>query len=99
MLATSRGSCKRGEPMALTDEDRLILDFEQGWWLLPGAKEDAIRSQLAMSPSSYYRALAELIERPEALAYDPLLVRRIRRTREQRRRTRFEGQPTGQRRP
>ena len=84
--------------MALTDDDRVILDFEQGWWLMPGSKEDAIRSQLDMSPSSYYRALAELLDDPEALAYDPLLVRRLRRTREQRRRARFENGPTGQRR-
>lgn len=85
--------------MALSDDDRLILEFEQGWWLLPGPKEDAIRSELHMSPSRYYRSLAELIDDPDALAHDPLLIRRLRRTREERRRARFDTTPTGQRRP
>ena len=85
--------------MALSADDRLLLDFEQGWWLRPGPKEEAIRAELHMSPSTYYRSLAELIDDPDALAYDPLLVRRLRRTREERRRARFEGRPTGQHRP
>lgn len=98
MLATSPRSCKRGEPMALSDDARLILDFEQGWWLLPESKEEAIRARLHMSPSTYYRALAELIDEPDALAHDPLLVRRLRRVREERRQARFDRQPKGQHR-
>lgn len=98
MLATSPRSCKRGEPMALSDDDRLILDFEQGWWLLDGSKEEEIRRRFNMSPSTYYRSLAELIDEPDALAYDPLLVRRLRKVREERRRARFEREPKGQHR-
>lgn len=97
MLATWSGSCKRGESMALTDHDRAILDFEQGWWLQPGPKEDAIRSQLGLSPTTFYKRLGELIDDSDALALDPLLVRRLRRTREQRRRARFDSRSTGHR--
>jgi hypothetical protein len=49
-----------------------------------------------MSPSTYYRRLRALVDRPEALAADPLLVRRLRRDRTERRRRRFVA-PTPQR--
>ena len=77
--------------MTLNGTDRAILDFERGWWLQPGPKGDAIRSELSMSPSAYYRQLTALIDRPDALAADPLLVRRLRRARTERRRTRHTG--------
>ena len=41
-----------------------------------------------MSASRYYQILNALIDRPEALAHDPLLVKRLRRLREQRQRNR-----------
>ena len=44
-----------------------------------------------MSPSSYYRALASLIEHARATNYDPLTVKRLRRQRDERRRVRIEG--------
>ncbi len=77
--------------MELTAPDRAILDFERGWWRLPGPKVTAIRARLGMSPTRYYRRLGELIEEPAAFAYDPLTVKRLRRLRSHRRRARFEG--------
>lgn len=77
--------------MPLSDRDRAILDFEREWWTLDGSKEAAIRARFALSPARYYQLLAALIDTPDAMAYDPLLVRRLRRTRERRRRARFEG--------
>ena len=75
----------------LTPTDRSILDFERDWWQSPGPKGDAIRQRLAMSPSAYYRRLDALIDRPEVLDLDPLLVRRLRRARADRRRRRYVG--------
>lgn len=73
----------------LTDEEKALLDFEgQGWWKYPGAKETAVREQLGLSATRYYQRLNALIDRPEALAYAPLLVRRLRRLRDQRQRQR-----------
>ena len=77
--------------MTLTGSDHAILDFERAWWQLPGPKAAAIRSELSMSPTAYYRRLSTLIDRPEAEAADPLLVRRLRRARADRRRTRHVG--------
>jgi hypothetical protein len=84
--------------MALSDLEQALLDFEQGWVLETGSKDAAIRERLGVSPSVYYKLRRTLIESDDALAYDPLLVRRLRRDGEQRRRTRFEGPSAGQRR-
>ena len=77
--------------MVLTDRDRAILDFERSWWSEPGPKEVAIRQRFDLSTTRYYEILNELLDAPEALEYEPLVVRRLRRVRERRRRARFEG--------
>jgi hypothetical protein len=65
-----------------------LLDFERSWTARL-SKEVAIRRRFGVSAARYYQALNRLIDRPEALRYDPMLVRRLRRLREVRRRTRF----------
>jgi hypothetical protein len=82
--------------MALTDRDRAILDFERSWWSEAGPKELAIRERFELSATRYYQILAELIDDAEALAYDPLVVRRLRRLRDRRRRARYEGRSVGE---
>lgn len=77
--------------MPLTDADREILDFECSWWQRTGPKASAIRAELGMSASAYYKRLGSLIDDPAALEADPLLVRRLRRDRAERRRTRHAG--------
>lgn len=63
-----------------------MLAFEQGrWWKYAGAKESAILVEFGVSATLYYRRLNSLIDRPEALAHDPLTVRRLRRLRDGRR--------------
>jgi hypothetical protein len=75
----------------LSAHERAILDFERSWWCFPGPKESAIRARLGLSTSHYYRVLAGLVDHPAAFEYDPLTVKRLRRTRELRRRTRLDG--------
>jgi hypothetical protein len=77
--------------VALTDQERAVLDFERSWWTADGVKEALIEERLGMTASRYYRQLNELLDRPEALEHDPLVVRRLRRLRERRRRARLEG--------
>ena len=77
--------------MPLTDRDRAILDFERTWWSEPGRKGVAIQARFGLSPTRYYQLLGELIGSHEAAAYDPLVVRRLRKLRSNRRRARIEG--------
>lgn len=65
-----------------------LLAFERSWWSYGDAKDAAIRDRFEVSAADYYRELNELIDRPEALAHDPLLVRRLRRQRSARQRQR-----------
>jgi hypothetical protein len=81
--------------MPLTDRDRAILDFERGWWSEAGPKELAVRARFDLSTTRYYEIVGELLDDPDALAYDPLVVRRLRRLRDRRRRARFEGRSAG----
>ncbi|MES9539189.1 MULTISPECIES: DUF3263 domain-containing protein [unclassified Actinomadura] len=72
----------------LSERDRRILAFERQWWKYAGAKEQAIRETFDMSATRYYQLLNILIDRPEALECDPMLVKRLRRMRTQRQRSR-----------
>ena len=76
--------------MELTDRDRAILDFERSWWTESGPKEAAIRERFELSATRYYQILNELLEAPEAYEYDPLVVRRLVRMRDRRKKTRHE---------
>ena len=73
---------------SLNDRDQRILEFERQWWRYAGAKEQAIREQFGLSATRYYHALNALLDDPAAMAFDPLLVKRLRRLREQRQRVR-----------
>ncbi|MGH9102305.1 MAG: DUF3263 domain-containing protein [Acidimicrobiales bacterium] len=83
--------------MALTDRQRAILDLERSWWRAHSSKGVVIRDRLGLSPARYYTLLADLAGSPDAEAYDPLVVRRVRKRRSERRRARFEGRPAGER--
>jgi hypothetical protein len=86
IFATSSESAK--DAAALSERDQEILAFERLWWKYAGAKEQAVREQFAMSATRYYQVLNVLIDRPEAMAFDPLLVKRLRRLRAARQRQR-----------
>ncbi len=73
---------------ALSERDRRILEFERQWWKYAGAKEQAVRDLFEMSSTRYYQILNTLIDSPEALAFDPMLVKRLRRMRAARQRAR-----------
>ncbi len=77
-----------GAGAQLSARDQEILAFERQWWKYAGAKEQAIRELFDMSATRYYQVLNALIDRPEALATDPMLVKRLRRLRSARQRAR-----------
>ena len=75
-------------PAGLSERDREIIAFERQWWKYAGSKETAIKELFDMSSTRYYQVLNALIDKPEALAFDPLLVKRLRRLRAARQRQR-----------
>lgn len=72
----------------LTRREHDILSFERQWWKYAGAKEEAIKDLFSMSATRYYQVLNALVDRPEALAADPMLVKRLRRLRASRQKAR-----------
>jgi hypothetical protein len=73
----------------LDDLSRDVLDFERSWRPSGRSKERAIRESFGITPTRYHQVLVRAVETPDALAYDPMLVRRLRRLRDTRRRTRL----------
>ena len=82
------GQARDAHHEGLSDRDRRILEFERQWWKYAGAKEQAIRELFDMSGTRYYQILNGLIDDPAALAFDPMLVKRLRRMRASRQRAR-----------
>jgi hypothetical protein len=68
----------------LSDLEVRILDFERQWWKYAGIKDSAIRELFNLSAKQYYELLNNLIDRPDAMAASPLLIKRLRRLREAR---------------
>ena len=75
-------------PEGLTRREYDILAFERQWWKYAGAKEEAIKALFDMSATRYYQVLNALVDRAEALAADPMLVKRLRRLRASRQKAR-----------
>lgn len=76
------------EPAELDERGRRILAFEKQWWRQAGAKEQAIRDTFGLSATRYYQLLNGLLDDPLALAFDPVVVQRLRRLRASRARRR-----------
>jgi hypothetical protein len=72
----------------MTARECAILKFERRWWQYAGAKEQAVRELFDLSATRYYQVLNALIDKPQALEFDPMLVKRLRRLRTQRQRQR-----------
>ncbi|MDN4642492.1 DUF3263 domain-containing protein [Arthrobacter sp. PsM3] len=72
----------------LGSRDQQMLALERQWWKYAGAKEQAIRELFDLSATHYYQILNALIDTEDALAHDPMLVKRLRRLRTSRQRAR-----------
>jgi Protein of unknown function (DUF3263) len=73
----------------LTDRERAILELERTWWTLDTPKDVLVRERLGCLVETFYVELNALLDSADALAHDPLLVRRLRRLRDRRRRERI----------
>ena len=67
-----------------------MLEFERNFWTFDEPKEILVRARFQCSADDYYAELNDLLEQPEALEHDPLVVRRLQRQRKRRRRDRLE---------
>jgi hypothetical protein len=61
---------------SLTDRQLELLAFERQWWK---RDEATVRELFGCTQEQYDAELAALIALPVAVAYDPLLVKRLRR--------------------
>ena len=86
--AGAQDSAGIDEGSGLSRRELDILEFERKWWKYAGAKEDAIRELFAMSATRYYQVLNAVVDKEEALAADPMLVKRLRRLRASRQKAR-----------
>ncbi len=76
-------------PRSGLDETEVrVLEFERAWADRIGNREAAIRAEFGVSSARYYQMLYALIESPIAVRHDPILVRRLQRLRDSRRRAR-----------
>ncbi len=80
------GGADPGSP--LTQREQQMLALERQWWKYAGAKEQTIRELFGLSATHYYQILNALIDTEDALAHDPMLVKRLRRLRTSRQRAR-----------
>ncbi len=89
MARAERSNDDADLPDGLTRREYDVLAFERQWWKYAGAKEEAIKELFSMSATRYYQVLNALVDRPpEALAADPMLVKRLRRLRASRQKAR-----------
>ena len=69
----------------LSDREVAMLAFEAGWPSTPSGREQEVRERFGVSLPRYQQELNRLLDEPAALAHDPLVVKRLRRLRAQRR--------------
>lgn len=79
---------------ALSFADMEVLEFERAHWgVKPGPKESTAAERFGITGgrplARYHQVLNRILDDPAALAYDPELVARLRRIRDQRTRTRY----------
>lgn len=64
--------------MTLSDQDRTVLELAA----LPGQQYQAqVRDRLGVDQTRFHQMLNRVIDKPEALMADPVLVNRLRRLR------------------
>jgi hypothetical protein len=87
--------------VTLTSTEIAVIDLERSWPVMTNrpAKRDVIREDIGLSSARYYAIVDAICDSDEAVAYDPLTVRRLRRRRDERRRAKFFADPPRQLRP
>jgi hypothetical protein len=66
----------------LSEQELQVLALERQWWQRAGSKDAVVRDLFGWTATEYHRRLNLLIDRPEALEHDPVVVNRLRERRE-----------------
>lgn len=74
----------------ISERHQAMLEFERNFWTFDEPKETLIRARFNCSADEYYAELNDLLEMPDAMDHDPLVVRRLQRQRLRRRRERLD---------
>lgn len=69
----------------MTDKDKQLLRFERAHPRVNGVKDQLIWEQTGLEPTAYYQRLNTLLDDSDAYLFDPQLVKRLRRLRDQHR--------------
>lgn len=72
----------------MTEQQAAILAVERRFYRHASSKEQDVFNELGLTPMQYYSRLNKLLDNPEALAAEPVLVNRLRRIRDGRARLR-----------
>ena len=81
---TARHEASEANAPELTLPIARVLEFENEWRRHVGAKEEAIRAVFGLSAARYYQMLNVVIDSPEAVRQDPMLVGYLQRARDAR---------------
>lgn len=68
----------------LSDTDRAVLDLAARTYQQEGAREQAIHDQLGMTATRFWQSVNRLLDDPDAYRAQPVLIKRLRRVRDQR---------------
>ena len=71
--------------MTLTERDMAIIEFERSAWKSSENKQQSIRQAFSISPARYYQLRDSPLDKPEALQFDPMVIKRLQRDRKVRR--------------
>jgi hypothetical protein len=78
---TVGGATQDARMAELSVRHREMLAFEAQWWRHEVNRPTAVRQLFGLTEQRYQQIMNVIIEWPQALAHDPLLVRRLRRDR------------------
>jgi hypothetical protein len=93
-IVSERSERTAGADPTLSERHRAMIDFERTWWRLETPRDDVIRARFRCTADEYYAELHRVLELPEAMAHDPVVVRRFHRRRQRRRRALLDA-PSG----
>ncbi|NQY55843.1 MAG: DUF3263 domain-containing protein [Ilumatobacteraceae bacterium] len=79
----------------LSERAAAMLDFERAWWNNDEPREQVIRARFQCSPDEYHAELTMVLDDPQALDHDPLVVRRLKRMRLRARKARLDAASGG----